>query len=143
MKLTTATIVMGLVVSWSGCSPGDDAGVPDVNSRDSAPEPAETESLSRDLSPPATNVDQRAVSGEVIDVDQDLGTFTLRDDDDDRWQFVFSDSTEITGGTAAQGLAGTEGNRAIVYYLGDDPVLRRAVSIEILDSSLSEPSVLP
>ena len=138
---TLQSIAAGLLLllPLTACSPGeDDAAIAPVD--DSALTETETPSPSVAVAPESTL--EGSVSGEVTRVDEILGTFSLTDSNNTEWEFRFSDTTAITGESAAQGLTGTEGSSVVVYYEGD-PGARRAVRIEILGDPAPDTSILP
>ena len=64
---------------------------------------------------PAPEVAQ-VITGELRTVDADAKTFVVRADDGTEHSFRYTDTTEVAGGSSAQGLAGSEGDRVRVSY---------------------------
>ena len=64
---------------------------------------------------PASEVAQ-VITGELRTVDADAKTFVVRADDGTEHSFRYTDTTDISGQSSAQGLAGREGDRVRVSY---------------------------
>ncbi len=90
---------------------------------------------------PAAEVAQ-VITGELRTVDGDAKTFVVRADDGTEHSFRYTDSTEVAGGSSAQGLAGSEGDRVRVSYRelppsGDStaPIVIEATKIEVVPAA--------
>lgn len=141
-KLVVASLAM--LLPWAACSSGEDVPPSGVGSLEDIQPALEQDIRSPIPSPDTAGAIDGSVTGSVVRVDQVLSTFALVDEEDVRWEFAFSDATEITGERGSRGLAGSEGSRATVSYQADSPGSRRAVRIEILGDSLPQaPVVLP
>jgi hypothetical protein len=87
---------------------------------------------------PASEVAQ-VITGELRTVDADAKTFVVRADDGTEHSFRYTDTTDISGQSSAQGLAGREGDRVRVSYRalppsGDStaPIVIEATRIEVV-----------
>jgi hypothetical protein len=88
-----------------------------------APEPA-TAAAS------ATAPDAQAATGELRSVDLLTKTLTIKNAAGNEQTFSFTDSTEVAGAAASQGLSNQEGNQVVVHFLEQDR--HTAVRIEIV-----------
>ena len=64
---------------------------------------------------PASEVAQ-IITGELRTVDANAKTFVVRADDGTEHSFRYTDTTDVSGQSSAQGLAGREGDRVRVSY---------------------------
>ena len=81
----------------------------------------------------------QVITGELRSVDGDAKTFVVRADDGTEHSFRYTDATESTGGSSAQGLAGREGDRVRVSYRelppatdSTAPIVIEAIRIEVV-----------
>jgi hypothetical protein len=69
--------------------------------------------------------------GELVKVDTEHQTFTIKDQGDSELQFLYNSSTEVVGSTeGVQGLSSETGTRVTVYYK-EESGQRIATKIEI------------
>jgi len=134
-----------LLLPFAGCGPDDSIVEPeDQNPALTAPVPVAPPLPDTSLSDLSGEAVRTPLVGEITRVDPVAGTFSVNLGDGTSRDFRFSDATSVTGDGAAQGLAGSEGARVVVYYEGE-PGAERAIRIEILrnaDTESPEP-ILP
>jgi hypothetical protein len=84
--------------------------------------------------PPAEEV-QEAVQlhGELVQVDADAGTLTVKDAEGNETEFRYTDLTEVTGAeTGTAGLATLSGSAVTVHYVPSEyAVMQTATRIDI------------
>jgi hypothetical protein len=92
------------------CGEADNDSV--IEPMDSAPA---TEPAPRPAEPQADSSFGQVISGSLGEVDSQTRTFTLNTGGREE-AFTFTESTQVTGASGTQGLAGREGDRVTVHY---------------------------
>jgi hypothetical protein len=76
--------------------------------------------------------DEKLESGELVSVDMDHQTLTIKNDAGDQVQFQYTETTKVVGSqNGIQGLSSKAGTRVSVYYKPEED-RRVATKIEIL-----------
>ena len=74
---------------------------------------------------------EKSANGELLSVDSNAKTFTIKSDEGKEMDFYYSDQTVVTGGEkGVQGLSSKTGSKLTVFYTEADGKLQ-AVRIEI------------
>jgi hypothetical protein len=74
---------------------------------------------------------EKSASGELVRVDTDAKTFTIKSDEGEEMDFFYSDQTVVVGGEKGiQGLSSNEGSKLTVFYTETEGK-RQADRIEI------------
>lgn len=74
---------------------------------------------------------EKSASGELLSVDSNAMTFTIKSDEGKEMDFSYSDQTVVVGGEkGVQGLSSSKGSKLTVFFTEADGK-RQAVRIEI------------
>ncbi len=97
--------------------------------QDPFPEPAPQQAPA----PQEDDQQTRAATGELVSVDTDAMTITLKSADNQDWTFRYTAQTEIVGAQdGVSGLATKAGSNVTVYFTGEDDA-RTATKIEVAE----------
>jgi glucose/arabinose dehydrogenase len=73
----------------------------------------------------------KSISGELVKVDTEKKTLSVKMSDGAEWAFDYTSQTEITGANKEQGLATAEGSKVVVTYTtSDDKKIATKVEVQ-------------
>jgi hypothetical protein len=105
-------LCMSAALVAGACGGADNDSV--LEPMDSAPA-SEPAAETRSAEPQADSNLAQVISGSLGEVDSQTRTFTLNTGTREE-AFTFTESTQVTGASGTQGLAGREGDRVTVHY---------------------------